>query len=425
MPAGRAAEAPTDAAGAAAAIVVAMAAVAAAAVRIWRRVAWRRPLLVVGGGARIRKRVEATQALHRAYRPPLLAVHTVAQLALHVAFPETKRVETGKHARFDREVLRLDDGGEVGFDWLADDERSTTPLAHNAPLLVLLHTITGGSHDFAGAAVLARRRGFRAVVLLRRGHLGTPLATPKFNLLGCKHDLHAQLCHIRARYPDAPITCLSSSAGTGLAVRYCGEKAEQCMIDALVCTCPGYDTTEGGAFARMHSMLGSYLLRGVRNLFLHGGNARILQEHDPEGYHACKTSATTMAEFQRNAYRFEGFESLEEYHECTNPMGVAANIKIPTLVINAEDDPVCTKQNVMDHIHLYQEENCERALALTRFGSHCCYFEGEWLLPQGSRWCDRVAVDFLCQHVRLTEAGEAEEEEAAEAQQRAISAAMM
>ena len=375
----------------------------------WRATAWRHPTLVVSGGSRIRQIVERCPRLHKPFRPPLLAFHTFAQLALHAFFHENKRADTGKHARFNREIRKLDDGGEVGFDWLDDssfNNKDVTPppppLPDTAPLLVCLHTITGGSHDFAGAAMLARTRGFRVVVFLRRGHIDRPLATPRFNLLGCVHDLHAQLVHVRSQYPQAShVACLSSSAGTGLSVRYCGEKGDACLIDALVCTCPGYDTTEGGAFARMQPMLGSYLLRGVRKLFLEP-NVSILK--DVKGFQACHEDVDNMADFQRNAYQLEGFDSLESYHDATNPMGVASDISVPTLVINAEDDPVCAKSNVMDHVHLFSSEdnNANRALALTRWGAHCCYFEGDWLLPRGYRWCDEVAVEFLLESCRTT-----------------------
>ena len=91
---------------------------------------------------------------------------------------------------------------------------------------------------------------YRPVVCLRRGHLGQPLRTPKFNLLGSVDDLNVQMAAIRRRYPAARVVGFAESAGTGLAVRYAGEMGEQNPLDAFVCVCPGYDTTEGGAFSR-------------------------------------------------------------------------------------------------------------------------------------------------------------------------------
>jgi hypothetical protein len=52
-----------------------------------------------------------------------------------------------------------------------------------------MHTLTGTAADFAELAVVATARGFRVAVCLRRGHLGVPLRTPRFNLLGNVDDM--------------------------------------------------------------------------------------------------------------------------------------------------------------------------------------------------------------------------------------------
>jgi len=85
---------------------------------------------------------------------------------------------------------------------------------------------------------------------LRRYNLGTPLRTARFNLLGSCDDLDIQLAAIRLAHPGAPIFGYGESAGTGLAVRYSGEKRHENPFEAIVCVCPGYDTTEAGAYTR-------------------------------------------------------------------------------------------------------------------------------------------------------------------------------
>ena len=62
-----------------------------------------------------------------------------------------------------------------------------------------MHTLTVVADDFVMLARAATRRGFRIVVMLRRGHLGRPLRTPRFNLLGCVDDLRVHLDGIQAR----------------------------------------------------------------------------------------------------------------------------------------------------------------------------------------------------------------------------------
>jgi len=153
-------------------------------------------------------------------------------------------------------------------DLLDVEEVCHLALAPGAPVLAIMHTLTGVAADFPELAAAAAAQGFRPVVLLRRGHLGTPLRTARFNLLGSCDDLDIQLDAIRLAHPGAPIFGYGESAGTGLAVRYSGEKRHQNPFEAIVCVCPGYDTTEGGAFSRFEPLLDNFLLKSVKELFL-------------------------------------------------------------------------------------------------------------------------------------------------------------
>ena len=52
----------------------------------------------------------------------------------------------------------------------AEDEVCQLALAPGAPVLAIMHTLTGVAADFPELAAAAAE-GFRPVVLLRRGHL--------------------------------------------------------------------------------------------------------------------------------------------------------------------------------------------------------------------------------------------------------------
>jgi len=136
-------------------------------------------------------------------------------------------------------VLVAPDGGELALDWYLghgeDGDRPirTSPnpsgdgdggrdgadgglhLPDDAPVVAVMHTLTGSAADFVELAREAAARGFRVAVCLRRGHLGVPLRTPRFNLLGSVADLDIHLGAIRRRYPAAPLFGYGESAGTG------------------------------------------------------------------------------------------------------------------------------------------------------------------------------------------------------------------
>ena len=325
-------------------------------------------------------------ALRAPYTPPFWAFNAWVQLVVHVI--RSRRLP--RQPPFRRETLTAPDGGSIGLDWL-----EPPAAASNAPVLLLLHTITGTSREFLDLARLAAARGWRAVVCLRRGHLGTPLTSPRCNLLGNTDDLRQQIAAVRARLPGAPLLAVGSSAGTGLLVRYLGEEGAKAPFVASVAICPGYDTSEGGAFSRFVPALDRHILGACKAFFLRRQNEALLRA--VPGIERLR-AARTLADYQRCAYALEGYADVAAMHAATNPMGVARDIRKPLLVINAEDDPVCSVRNVYDHMALFDEPH-DRMLLLTRHGGHCTYFEG-LLWPRGS-WAERVAMDYMHEVLRL------------------------
>ena len=256
-----------------------------------------------------------------------------------------------------------------------------------------MHTLTGVADDFVMLARAATRRGFRIVVMLRRGHLGRPLRTPRFNLLGCVDDLRVHLDGIQAEFPNAPLFGYGESAGTGLAVRYSGESGKKNRFAAVACVCPGYDTTEGGAFSRFEPLLDKHLLLSVKNMFLRA-NERLLMSASglTPSYVECM-AAPDMAELQRRLFGIEGYPSLEAYHSATNPMGPVEGIAAPLLVINSDDDTICAPSNVDDNLHAF-DVTAPRALVRTPVGTHCCFYEGKTITPRSS-WAHDACLDFF------------------------------
>lgn len=360
-----------------------------------------RPRINPPASKRMAALLAATPALHRAMDPPFFLHTSAAQLLFYLL-----KQKLDEKAQFERDTIELPDGGEIAIDWHVPEtfknskNKNQKPLPNDAPVVCVMHTLTGTSDDFATFTHEAYSRGFRVAVLLRRGHLGNLLKTPKFNLLGSCEDLDVHLKFVKSKFPECEkIFGYAESAGTGLAVRYAGEKNDQCEFDAMTMVCPGYDTTEGAAFSRFEPVLDTHLLKSVKKMFLLGENEKVFtnrkkekETDDHPSYHDL-LATKTMADFQRLSYAMEGYDSLDEYHENTNPMGAVLGISTPTLVINADDDPVCAPSNVNDNMYCFHGE-CLRALVRTNIGTHCCFYEGKWLRPEKS-WAHDAALGFF------------------------------
>jgi len=135
-----------------------------------------------------------------------------------------------------RECLRGPDDGAVALDWVAGDDRA---LPRDAPVLVLLPGLTGGSDDTYVRHMLmtARRKGWRVVVFNSRGCADSPVTTPKFYSASFTGDLRQVIDHVLCRYPQSNVYAAGWSLGANILVRYLGEETDKCPLSGAVSLC--------------------------------------------------------------------------------------------------------------------------------------------------------------------------------------------
>ena len=163
-----------------------------------------------------------------------------AQADLAVLF-YVLRSAHGTKPRFRREELAMEDGGLTAIDWLDPTAAQPSWLGNTRPpevwlaqrpVVAICPGVTSGSDDLATRAIAsaAVRRGYRAAVLIRRGHGGLALRTPRLNVFGDTRDTHEAISRIHAANPAVPIAVVGISAGSAIAVRYSAEQgvAAQC-----------------------------------------------------------------------------------------------------------------------------------------------------------------------------------------------------
>ncbi len=323
-----------------------------------------------------REILAACPSLQVGCRAPVWARNGHSQAALTILFDDRAPELVWDHD----ERLTLADGGTVSLQWAGLNEPPTTPV------LVVLHTICGSGHALRRfIAAMRRRLGWVVVACNRRGHADLPLTAPRINTMGFVEDLDEQLESIAARRPGASLYGAGISAGSGLLVRYLGEKRETSRFDAAVAVCPAYDIPDGLRDA--HPRYDTYMARKMVRFFLERHRDVL---GDLDGFEHCAASRT-MVEFHERLHPLAGFETREAYVDASDPMRVAPQVTTPTLVLNAEDDPVCSVTNVRRH----REAMCRLprvVTALTRYGGHCGFFEGA--RPDAS-WSDRAVAEYL------------------------------
>lgn len=344
----------------------------------YRRNAARPPDLAYRPSPLIDHLLVACPILRERFRPTAWAFNRHLQLAVLAL----REMRTAALAFDESERLTLADGGTTSLEWAGLDDPAVDATT---PTLVILPTICGDGQSVRRLVrALRRRLGWRVVVCNRRGHGALPLTTARVSTLGSTADLRAQLAHVRRRLPETPLYAIGASAGSGLLVRWLGEEGAAAPIAAAVAYCPGYDTTR--AFHRIHRAYDRYMVRALRRYFLerHAPALRTVPGYDDV------LASRTVGEFHDRQYTLAGFASAAEFHRHTNPMVVAGDIRVPLLIVNAADDPVCTLENVREHRELVTSVT-DCLLVLTARGSHCAFFEG-W---RPRSWAHRVIADYL------------------------------
>jgi predicted alpha/beta-fold hydrolase len=309
------------------------------------------------------------------YRPTAWAANRHLQVAL-LRFAAAASPPLAYH-REDR--LTLDDGGTASLEWL-------DAPTDGVPVVAVLPTICGDGQSVRGLVRrLASGLGWHVVVLNRRGHGTLPLTSPRFNTMGSTADLRVQLDAVRRRHPSAPLYVVGMSAGSGLLVRWLGEEGAHAPAAAGVAYCPGYDIER--AFRRVHPVYDRYLTHVVKRYFLERHAAVLAGQ---PGWEALQASRT-LGDFHDRLHPFAGYPTPAAYYAASNPMPVASGIRRPLLTLNAEDDPVCVHQNVLDHVPLV-EALPDAVIAVTRRGAHCAFYDGLW---RPRSFAERVIVEWL------------------------------
>ena len=288
-----------------------------------------------------------------------------------------------------RETIICPDGGEISIDWA--DDPVTQQLGVNAPVLGILHTITGGCRQNHGFMRYAASRGWRSCVLNRRGHSGMPLRViPHFSIMGNVDDTELMVDSICKQYPDSFIGLAGLSAGSGQVVSYIGQKGRAVKINAAASLCPAWDLKSAFTnLQRMNPWLDRFITKGIIDHFLNPPrNQKVLDTVPKEVLRKAKSS-TSLDEFMTEAAPLAGCQDFDDFLKENNPMEHFSGNRVPCLVLNALDDFLCLKENIRTDVN---NDAQYYILKLTERGSHVAFNEG--IFGQGNfMW--RLTLDFF------------------------------
>lgn len=264
-----------------------------------------------------------------------------------------------------------------------------------APRLLLLHGLEGGlhSHYVANFAAESLARGWGMDLLVFRGCNGELNRQPRFYHSGETSDLDFVLRWLMEREPDVPRVLAGVSLGGNVLLKWLGEQGTRLppqVRGAATISVP-YDLARGcqfisQGFSRVYER---HLLRSLKDKAL-----RKLGRFPHVFDRKAMLRSRTLREFDDAVTApLHGFRDAADYYRRSSSLGYLGDIRLPTLLISAEDDPFLPRE-VLDEVRALAAGNSALELAFVARGGHVGFVSGR--LPwRGGYWGEWRALEFL------------------------------
>ncbi|OSD01613.1 AB-hydrolase YheT [Trametes coccinea BRFM310] len=310
---------------------------------------------------------------------------------------------------YDRKLMRTLDGGTIGIDLTPPAQERT--LKDDTPIIVVLHGLTGGSHESYVRSILAPActpveqggLGYRGIVVNFRGCAGVPLTSPQLYSALHTDDIRVAVLHISKMYPRAPLIGVGFSLGANVLTRYLAEEGEKSrLVAGCALACP-WDLVASSDHLESHFFHKNVYSRGMaQNL------KKVIARHlealskfpDSLAWQAAKAvsarKSMSLVEFDDTVTRVCGgssppfpFPSARDYYTAASSHKMLKDIRVPFLALNSKDDPIVSS------IPVGVADNGWVVLALTEGGGHLGWFEAGKRFGELERWVRKPVLEWI------------------------------
>lgn len=240
----------------------------------------------------------------------------------------------GPKLDYRRERLELADGDFLDFDWIDGEAK--------APVVVLFHGLEGGSSSVYARNLMrqVKARGWNGVVAHFRGTSGEDNRLPRAYFAGDSEEIARMLRHVKTRYPAQPLYSVGVSLGGNALLKWLGEEGDAALelvsraagVSApLDLTAAGYALDSG--FNR-HTYTARFLVTLKAKALRKAAQYPDLLDAD------AIRAASSFREFDTLVTaRLHGFVDADDYWLKVSSKPWLKAIRVPTLVLNARNDP--------------------------------------------------------------------------------------
>lgn len=261
-----------------------------------------------------------------------------------------------------------------------------------SPLVLVLHGLEGSvaSPYAQGLMEELLRRGYQVAVMHFRGCGGIPNKLPRAYHSGDSDDPRWLLGEFRTQFPNTPLIAVGYSLGGNVLLKMLGEDGQGSPLTAAVAVSAPLDLH--ACSRRINSGLSRVYQRHLlaclrRSLRLKASDpylAAALPNLDDGAYFA------NFRHFD-NAFTapLHGFRDVDDYYTRASSKPLLKDIRVPTLIINAVDDPfICPSA-----LPAKAEVSADVQLQISEKGGHVGFISGSLWRP--TYWLESRIPEFL------------------------------
>jgi predicted alpha/beta-fold hydrolase len=266
------------------------------------------------------------------------------------------------------------------------------PEPRQCPTLVLVHGLEGSSRSgyMRGLAERAFAAGWNAVRLNQRNCGGTERLTPTLYHSGLSGDYRAVLFELIERDSLPGIFFAGYSMGGNLVMKMTGELAASAPRELLgiACVSPSMDLA---VCADAIALPGNFLYQRhfVRSL---KNRMRRKAELFPGKFNLEPMARVrTIRDFDDIiTARYCGFRDASDYYEHSSALRVAADIRVPALILTAQGDPFIPYASFSNPA---LRDNSNIKLIAPMYGGHCAFISRH--NGNARFWAEALVMEFL------------------------------
>ncbi|MFD3276391.1 YheT family hydrolase [Aquirufa echingensis] len=276
------------------------------------------------------------------------------------------------------ERMELPDGDFLDVDWHMRSE-----ALHEKPLLIVSHGLEGSSRRHYVTGLIRAMPEVNALAWNYRSCSGDPNRNLRFYHSGATDDLDFVIQQAVARGVK-DIYLAGFSLGGNLSLIWLGEnakKASQFVRKAVAFSVP------------LHlSSSSQQLTRWENRLYTHRFLQTLLEKVTEKSARYPMDITPSMLTSIRSLYDFDnvitgplhGFKDAEEYYERNSSLYFLADIQVPTLIVNAKNDPFLSQECLPEQI----DSDFVR-IELPDSGGHCGFYPRNY---RGQTWAEQRAA---------------------------------